>query len=106
MAYSCTGLGIQSLYGQSFSVTNIASNTVEEVSILAKCIWPARVGLEGYGLRALHRHQKKGTVEAFLKVFKKDIPQRHERSQFLVRLGLEPDSKLRRGDMRALRACG
>jgi serine/threonine protein kinase len=88
MAYSFTGLQVQRLYGQALSIKNIASNAVEQIEIQDKKLGTARSGLEGYGLRAVHRHQSRGNVDAFLKVFKQDIPQRHERSEFLVRLGL------------------
>ena len=88
MSYTFTGQAPENLYGQKFSIKNIASNAVEDINIQPKKIFLARRGAEGYGLRAFHAHQKQGNLHAFLKVFAKDIPQRHQRSEFLVKLGL------------------
>src|ERR1044072_2732307 len=88
MAYTFTGQQVQSLYGQRLSIRNISSGSVETIEIQAKNVFMARRGAEGYGLRAIHNHAKLGGVHAFLKVFQKDIPERHKRSEFLVNLGL------------------
>jgi serine/threonine protein kinase len=88
MPYTFTAQHAQKLYGQKLSIKNIASNDVEDIEIQKKDVALARPGLEGYGLRALHRHKRRGAMHVFLKVFKQDIPQRHARSEFLVRLGL------------------
>jgi len=88
MSYTFTGQGVQKLYGQTFSIKNIASNADEIIEIQLKEVFRARRGTEGYGLRAIHRHRKLGNLHAFLKVFGKDIPQRRQRSEFLVKQGL------------------
>jgi serine/threonine protein kinase len=88
MAYAFTGQQVQKLYGQKINIRNIATNANDTINIQNKNVFPARRGIEGYGLRALHRHKQRGDVDAFLKVFQKDIPQRHQRSEFLVKLGL------------------
>jgi serine/threonine protein kinase len=88
MPYAFTGQHVQKLYGQKLSIQNIASNAIETINIQDKKVFQARRGTEGYGLRVLHRHKKQGDIHAFLKVFQQDIPQRHQRSEFLVKLGL------------------
>jgi serine/threonine protein kinase len=88
MSYFFTAKDLQGLYGQNFSITNSTTRSAETVEIQRKEIFPARAGLEGYGIRALHRHATRGNVHTFLKIFQKDVPQRHGRSQFLVKMGL------------------
>lgn len=88
MTYTFVARHLENLYGQKLAIRNIATNANDAIDIQPKKVFPARRGIEGYGLRALHRHQKQGDVHAFLKVFHKDIPDRHQRSEFLVKLGL------------------
>jgi serine/threonine protein kinase len=83
-----TARQVQSLFGQKLSIRNIAVNAAEEIEIKTSKLSDIESGWEGYGLRALHRHKTRGEVHAFLKIFKQDVPARHERSEFLVRLGL------------------
>jgi serine/threonine protein kinase len=88
MAYTFSAQSAQGLYGQKLSIRNIANSALENIEIEPKNVAFAKPGMEGYGLRAIHRRTNRSDVPAFLKVFRKDIPQRHERSEFLVRLGL------------------
>jgi serine/threonine protein kinase len=88
MAYTFAAIDAESIYGQKFSVKNDATKSMEEIKIHKKETFLAREGLEGYGLWALHSHKRLGALNAFLKVFKRDIPERRDRTEFLVHLGL------------------
>src|SRR5262249_12609584 len=86
MTYAIDGLKLNSLYGQSFHIIHNGEN--HEFEIQPKSVFSAKGGLEAYGLRVLHRHPARGDIQAFLKIFRKDIPQRRERTAFLVNSGL------------------
>jgi len=88
MTYTFTAQQAQKLYGQKLSIRNLGTNTNEQINVQGKNVFAARRGAEGYGLRAIHKHKKLGNIDAFLKVFQKDIPERRQRSEFLVKLGL------------------
>ena len=67
MAYSIVARDIQKLYGFSFSALG------HRFEIQPKSIFPARGGLEAYGLRVRHEHPKRGDIHAFLVSVRRDI---------------------------------
>jgi serine/threonine protein kinase len=88
MTYEIKAVDLWKLYGQAFSVYNQKTKHDERLEIAQKDVFLARDGLEAYGLRLMHHHSQLGDIHAFLKIFKADLPQRRERSEFLISLGL------------------
>lgn len=88
MSYTISALHTNRLYGQSFDVYNAATRTSEIVEIKPKAVYRARMGLEAYGMRCVHKHSQKGDIETFLKIFKLDVGERSDRTRFLRDLGL------------------
>jgi serine/threonine protein kinase len=88
MSYVIAGTDLKMIYGSRFSAHNLASGQQVNFSIpKQKPGWP-RGGLEAYGLLVDCEHPVHGTVPSFLKLFRLEIPERHPRSTFLIRLGL------------------
>ena len=78
MAYSLRATHIQQLYGSEFLCGE------HRFEIQLKDVYRARSGLDGYGLRAHHKHPDFGTIVAFLKFFRVDVPERKNRTLFLM----------------------
>jgi hypothetical protein len=86
--YSIAGTDLKKLYDQSFQITNKGSGGKIKFSI-PKPIqgWP-RTGLEAYVIAVSCNHPSKGQVDSILKIFKQNIPERAQRTRFLIDLGL------------------
>lgn len=88
MSYNFKATDLQKLYGHKFS---FGGHTFE---IQPKAVFPARSGLEAYGIKLLHTPpagsttSATGTLHSFLKIFRQDIPERRDRTTFLIGLGL------------------
>lgn len=87
--YSISAVDLRQLFGQKFNVPNLASGgSVVEFYIQNRTPgWP-RTGLEAIGLLVDCDHPTRGHVPSFLKIFKADVPERLQRNNFLIKLGL------------------
>ena len=88
MSYFVSARELSGLYGQSIAVQNIGTGKRETIEIAPRKLFLMRSGAEAYGFRADHHHTSLGRIAAFFKIFKLDVPERRERSEFLISLGL------------------
>lgn len=87
MSYEIIASDIKILFGTSTLIPKQNGGSVT-FNIPPKISgWP-RTGLEAYGLLVNCQDNVRGCVPSFLKIFKSDIPERAQRTQFLASLGL------------------
>ncbi len=83
-----TASDVKRLAGATFHVKNLDGGTPVAFTIAKfESGWP-RNGAEAYGVLATCHHPTRGDVASFVKLFKKDVPERSQRTAFLVRFGL------------------
>jgi hypothetical protein len=88
VSYFVSARELSKLYGQAITIRNLGTGQQETIEIAARKAFVMRSGAEAYGFRADHHHTSLGRIAAFFKIFKLDVPQRRERSEFLISLGL------------------
>ena len=77
------------IYGQTFDALNIGDgSTSVPFSIYDKTQARTRKGAEAFGVFVDCHHPRRGKLPSFLKIFMNDIPERRERTDFLIRTGL------------------
>ena len=86
-SYFMTASDLKKLYGQKFKLKNQQGEEARFRIPPPGDGWP-RSGLEAYGLLVECEHSSRGLVPSFLKVFRLDLPNRSERTAYLIRLGL------------------
>src|ERR1043165_4735310 len=86
--YSIVAHDLKKLPGQSFQIANKTSGGKIKFNILTpEPGWP-RTGLEAYVMAVNCDHPTRGPIPSILKIFKQNIPERAQRTRFLIDLGL------------------
>ena len=85
--YFISGGDVKKLFGCSTTVATRAGGNVKFTIPGGIPGWP-RSGLEAYGVLIICEHPTLGSIPSFLKIFKYDVPERSQRSQYLTLLGL------------------
>ncbi|WP_169055207.1 protein kinase [Azospirillum sp. TSH100] len=86
--YSFSASNLKKIYGQKFYANNMAGGGNITFSIHNESNARPRTGLEAYGILVSCHHPSLGDLPSFLKIFKVDIPERRERTEFLIQSGL------------------
>jgi hypothetical protein len=86
--YSFVAANLKGLYNSKFQIFNLGLRRNVDFVIPDENSASRRQGTEGYGIRIVCQHPGLGPIRSFMKIFNADVPERHPRTDFLIRLGL------------------